>query len=151
MAQHRRVQKTQNTQKRPGRVDIGAYEFEGAGLTGFTAWLWQYGLPTDGSAETTDPDQDGLNNGQEWQADTDPTSSWSVLRLSSISAGPSVAVQFLGSSNRLYTLLYAANLSAAPWISVPGQTDVPGTGGWQTLSDTNAVRVGFYRVSVRLP
>ncbi len=135
-----------------GTVDMGAYEYQGPGMGEFIGWLGQHGLPTDGSGDATDPDLDGLNNGQEWQADTDPTNSLSVLRIESIAAGPPVEVQFsVSSSNRLYTLHRATNLDAAPWISVPGQTDVPGTGGWQTLRDTNAVAAGFYRVSVRLP
>ena len=132
-------------------MDIGAEEFQGAGLGGFPAWLWQYGLPTDGSAMFLESDGDRLNNEQEWQADTAPTNSWSVLRLTSISAGPPVTMQFLSSSNRLYTLLSATNLSAAPWTDMPGQTDVPGTGGWQMLSDTNATPPCFYRVRARLP
>jgi hypothetical protein len=135
-----------------GTVDIGAYEFQGTGLSGFSAWLWQYGLPTDGSADAADLDQDHLNNWQEWQADTVPTNSLSVLRLTSISLGPPVTVKFGSSSNRLYTLCYATNLTDAPWTNVPGQRDVPGTGGWQTLSDTNAAPPClFYRVRARLP
>lgn len=45
----------------------------------------------------------------------------------------------------------ATNLSGAPWTSVPGQLDVPGTGGGQALSDTNAAAPRFYRVLVRRP
>jgi hypothetical protein len=88
----------------------------------------------------------------EWQADTDPTNSGSVLRIDSFSAGPPVTVQFSpSSSNRVYTLLSATNVSAAPWISVPAQTGVPGTGSSQALSDTNAAPPRFYRVRARLP
>jgi hypothetical protein len=135
-----------------GTVDIGAYEYQGTGSVISYAWLQQYGLPTDGSADYTDPDHDGMNNWQEWVADTNPTNAASVLRLSILSNSPPVVVAFSSSAARLYTLLSCSNLTpSSVWTPVPGQTDRPGIGAVLTLTDTNPPARAFYRVSVRLP
>jgi hypothetical protein len=139
-----------------GTVDIGAYEYQGAGSTISYAWLQQYGLPTDGSADLSDPDNDGLNNSQKWMADTDPTSAVSCLRLAILSNTLPVAVTFSSSAARVYTLLCCSNPTAAPapptvWTPVPGQASMPGNGAMLTLSDTNPPAPAFYRVSVRFP
>ena len=134
------------------RVDMGAYEYQGAGISPCIGWLQQYGLPTDGSADYTDSDHDGLNNWQEWQADTDPTNAASCLHLTLLSNTPPVAVVFSTSAARLYTLQRCTNMTAtAVWTPVPGQTDIPGNGDVLTLTDTNPPAPAFYRVSVRFP
>ena len=134
-----------------GTVDIGAYEFQNPSSTISYAWLQQYGLPTDGSADFTDADGDLLNNQQEWTADTNPTNAGSALRITSIAYPPLVEFTFHSSASRTYSLTRCANLEASVWSLVPGATDIPGTGAALTLTDTNFAPPSFYRVSVRLP
>jgi len=139
-----------------GTVDLGAYEYQGPGSLISYAWLQQFGLPTDGSLDFVDSDNDRLNNWQEWIADTDPTNVQSLFRIEAIAPGPPVTVQFLSSSDRLYTLHYSpdlagTNATGATWASIAGQTDRPGTGGAFSLTDTNVTAPRFYRVEVRQP
>ena len=134
-----------------GAVDIGAYEYQGAGMGEFIAWLAQYGLPTDGSADCTDPDGDQVNSRDEWVAGTDPTSRTSCLRACATTSATGAAITVQSCLSRLYTLLSCADLAGAAWKPVPGQIDIPGTGGPLTLTDPNPPFPAFYRVSVRLP
>ena len=55
-----------------GRVDMGAYEYQGSISIIPTNWLALYGLPIDGSDDYGDEDGDRMNNWQEWQCWTDP-------------------------------------------------------------------------------
>ena len=135
-----------------GTVDIGAYEDQGAGSVISYAWLQQYGLPTDGSADFTDPDHDGIDNWHEWLASTDPTNRASSVRLTIKPSAPPVEVTFFSSASNLYTLHCCTNLTpSSVWTPVPGQTDVPGSGAVLTLTATNPPAPAFYRVSVRFP
>jgi hypothetical protein len=133
-----------------GTVDIGAYEFQGAGSMISYAWLQQFGLPTDGSADATDPDTDGHNTWQEWRCGTCPTNALSVLRLLSASHdGTNVTVTWQSIAGVNYFLERSTNLAATPRFT-PLATNLPGQPGTTICTDTNAAGTGpfFYRVGV---
>jgi hypothetical protein len=115
------------------------------------AWLQQYGLPFDGSADFADGDADRMNNWQEWRCQTDPTDALSVLRLMSAAAeGNDLTVTWHSVAGVSYFLERSTNLSASPRFTLL-VTNVPGQAGTTTFTETNATgwRQLFYRVGVR--
>jgi hypothetical protein len=133
-----------------GTVDIGAYEFQGSGSVISYAWLQQYGLPTDGSADFTDPDSDGHNNWQEWCCQTDPTNALSVLRLlTPESDGTNVHVRWTSVAGVPYYLLRGTNLTTWRPFQLLA-TNLPGQAGTTRYTDANAAGRSplFYRVGV---
>jgi hypothetical protein len=134
-----------------GTVDVGAYEFQSPQSLISYAWLQQYNLPTDGSADNTDADGDGLNNWQEWRTGTIPTNALSVLRLLSPASGaPGVIVSWQSVSGRSYFLERGTHLGPPPSF-LPLATGIVGQPGTTTFTDTNAAGAGliFYRVGVQ--
>jgi hypothetical protein len=133
-----------------GTVDVGAYEFQGTGSRISYAWLQQYDLPTDGSADFLDPDHDDHNNWQEWRCQTNPTNGLSALRLvSAASAGSNVLVTWQSVIGVNYFLECNTNLAASPCFTCVA-TNLPGQAGTTTYTHTNAAAAPclFYRVGV---
>jgi hypothetical protein len=132
------------------RVDMGAYEYQGPGLSPFIVWLQQFGLPTDGTADFTDPDGDRLNNYQEYRCGTVPTNALSFLRLlPPARAGVDVTLTWPSVTNRSYLLEWSTDLSATPAF-LPLATNLPGQPGTTTFTHTNGAGLVpcFYRVAV---
>ncbi|MCX6929314.1 MAG: hypothetical protein NT154_39750, partial [Verrucomicrobia bacterium] len=133
-----------------GTVDIGAYEFQRPGSVISYGWLQQYGLPTDGSADASDTDGDGLNNWQEWRCGTSPTNPLSVLRLlAPVADSTSVTVRWESVAGINYFLERSTSL-IPPILFIPLATNVPGQPGTTSFADTS---VGardsiLYRVGV---
>lgn len=133
-----------------GTVDVGAYEFQSPASVLSYAWAQQNGLPTDGSADFTDADGDGMNNWQEWRCDTVPTNAASVLRMLSPTVGESgITVSWASVSTRSYWLERATHLSAPLFVTL--RSNIAGQAGTTAYLDTNAVASGpfFYRVGVQ--
>jgi hypothetical protein len=133
-----------------GTVDIGAYEFQGPGSVISYAWLQQYGLPTDGSADFSDPDCDGHSTWQEWRCQTDPTNAASALCLLSVSTGGTdLTITWQSVPGVSYFLERSTNLVTTPAFSLLA-TDLPGQAATTSFTDTNAASLSplFYRVGV---
>jgi hypothetical protein len=133
-----------------GTVDIGAYEFQGTGSLISYAWLQQYGLPTDGSADYLDPDGDSMNTWQEWRCLTVPTNALSNLKLLALTQDTSgVTVSWQSVTNRAYRLERTINLASAPSFTCVA-SNIVGRPGSTTYKDTNAAGPGpfFYRAGV---
>jgi hypothetical protein len=131
---------------------MGAYEFQGAGSTISYAWLQQYGLPIDGSADFTDFDQDGLNTWQEWVADTNPTNTLSTVKITSAARTDNSAgfvLTWESQNTRLYYVQRSEDLARREFPTI--QSNIVGQAGTTSYTDTNAVGRGpfFYRVGVK--
>jgi hypothetical protein len=134
-----------------GTVDIGAYEFQGTGSTISYAWLQQFGLPTDGSADAADLDGDGHSTWQEWRCQTCPTNTMSSLRLlTAAPTGNNLTVTWQSVAGVNYFLERSTNLASNPSFTRLA-TSIPGKAGTTTYTDTNtaALTQRFYRVGVQ--
>ena len=136
--------------------DVGAHEFLLATADSNNdgipdGWTWGYGLnPADPNVGNGNPDQDPHTTLQEWVADTNPTNALSYFRLLSIRTNAVNHISFLSSSNREYTLFHTPQIPAT-WSIVPGQSDIRGDGGIDTLSHAPVGPTGFYKIGVAVP
>ncbi len=133
-------------------LDMGAYEFDLRTVVP-TDWFAQHGLDaSDPYVLSGNPDADGQTSFQEWLAGTDPRDARSFFRIEAVDVGPPVKLSYQSLTGRGYTLYAAPALGgdATLWTPVPGQVAVPGSGGLDSLSDTNAAPPSFYRLGVDL-
>ncbi len=138
------------------RFDIGAYEVilasadsNGDGIP--DGWTQRFGMnPTDPTIAASNPDNDPHTTLQEWIADTNPTDPLSFLRIESVSSLAPIAMTFLSSSNRVYTLERTDD-AGSPFLPVSWMENIPGTGTTHTIIDLSLAPAGFYRIRAKLP
>jgi len=107
-------------------------------------------LPTDGSADHTDPDADRRSTWEEWQCLTDPTKAVSVLRILSATPGVTdVWVAWEGVEGVSYRLERSLDLGASPTFT-PLATGIRGSNGTMTFNDGGAADLpaACYRLGV---
>jgi hypothetical protein len=133
-----------------GAVDMGAYENTDGSTPDGIPWMWllQYGLPTDGTVDNADDDNDRATTWQEWKAWTDPTNALSVLKLLTPQRGTNgTVVPWLSVAGHSYRLERATNGTAAFTLL---QTAIAGQAGTTSFTDTTATNGEsfLYRVGV---
>lgn len=138
-----------NPRIKGGTVDIGAYEFQSPTSTISYAWLQQYGLPVDGTADLADTDHDGMNNWREWICGTDPTNSFSVLKMFAPSNTPlGLALSWQSVAGRTYDLQRSDPANPTTFSSM--QSNIVGQADVTTFLDSGTTNIGsrLYRVRV---
>ncbi len=136
-----------------GTVDIGCYEYQTLASVISYAWLQEYGLPTDGSADSQDLDGTGFTVDQDWIAGLNPTNSASVLAMlppGAINNTAGITVRWQSVSGIPYILQRSTNLFRSPVFSTI-QTNIVGQAGTTTYLDTAATNNGpyYYRVGAQ--
>ncbi len=116
------------------------------------AWMAQYGLPTDGSADFIDSDGDTQDNYSEWKAGTNPTNALSFFDFDPAGTMPvanGVQLRWNSLTNRTYRVESGTNLMDNPAFTlllsgIPGEEEVT------DFIDTSATNKeqAFYRVYV---
>ena len=95
-----------------------------------------------------DSDEDGMSDGNEGVARTDPFDANDYFHIVAVSNLPTFKVYFDSSSTRYYTLFKRSDLIAGDWVVVPGLEPRAGIDGRDVMSDTNSVTGDFYRLKV---
>ena len=107
--------------------------------------------PKSGADALLDPDMDTYNNLEEFTADTLPRDDTSFLSIKAIGV-PAISLTLDSSPNRVYWVESLLALPSQTWTTVPGLTNLPGTGPGHVINDPFSSPGGAsYRIRARLP
>jgi hypothetical protein len=128
-----------------GRADLGDRDSDGMP----DDWEIANGLNPDLAADAgQDPDLDRATNLAEYRAGTNPRSSASVLRFTSIRRlGGTVELRFLAVAGKAYEVQSRADVSSGSWITI-SNVPAPSATGEVTVNVSAAGATSFYRVVV---
>ena len=128
-------------------LTVTAVEDDGDGMP--ADWELANGLDPTTDDGDGNADDDPLSNFQEFVAGTQPTNSASFPCIADITLLNSNRVLcFATITNRQYRVLGAAAADAPSYTWIPVAGDVAGTGAQQSISDTSAMPVRFYRLQI---
>ena len=95
------------------------------GIRTSSTWLESYGLPLNDAAVFIDDDLDGLLNGEEFAAGTDPTNALSGLWFNDISVTDGRQIlSWQAVAGKNYTIWFKTNLNDSTWF--PQAAGIPG-------------------------
>jgi Zn-dependent metalloprotease len=118
-----------------------------------SAWLLQFDLPTDGSADYIDSDNDGMSNWEEWMAGTVPTNPLSFLQIESLtpeSESGGFRIRWQSVPEKYYWVGSCENLTE-PIFFTPFVSNVLGQAESTMVLDARPATNGsrFYRIGVQ--
>jgi hypothetical protein len=134
-----------------GTVDVGAFEYGSPASVLSYVWAQTNGVPTDGSADFTDPDGDGMNNFQECRAGTIPTNALSVLKLLTPTSTNWTRAVTLAWPSTFGTIYSIERSGGAGGNFTTLRSNITGVANLATFTDTNVSSGGpyFYRADVQ--
>ena len=107
--------------------------------------------PASNADRLADTDGDGMNNWQEYLADTDPTNALSNLKINSMSwSNGALRMEFSAVSNKTYAVQSIQSLSGTNWqniVRLPGRR----TNHVEVVLDPAATTNRFYRLVTPSP